>query len=398
MGDLETCEVFVEYDGPRLFACRSSTDQQFIAGWAEEGGDRDLWLYLPVSGGRLSAVRSGGIKLRDAYLRPEGFLYLVSLHHRGDEPDAATPVRPSDLHENWLPAADFALNIQTPTAQLALTAAELERLAVQEGRTRLDVQVHLPEYYRTEAPTRKIGEVLIALQSVLENFGSLEIQDEPPQAGALPDTVTRAMASNVVSLSAASFVVGIASTEGQDLFGESPFSKAVERLVTIAANDADGETVSEEVKQLKPRGARSYSKLIRELADTSGDVAFNAGSPQFGARTARLSAEKLERLSHLLDAAVEQDPVEIRARMILVAADSEHMRFGLRDVETQALYQGKVSPAAASQVSRATIHDEYEVVMTEVAFDEAATGETKLSYTLEQLLHVANETGPDTFE
>ncbi|MCM0614428.1 hypothetical protein MOD31_00155 [Paenarthrobacter sp. TYUT067] len=396
LGDLELEEVFVEYDGPRLFTCRSRTDQKFIAGWAEEGVDRDLWLYVPVSTGRLSAVRSGGINLRDAYLRPEGFLYVATLYHQGDEPDTVVPIRPTDVLDDWLPASDFALNLDTPTAEPALDPENLERLAVQEGRTRLDVQVHLPDYYRTEAPTRAIGLVLVALQGVLENFGALELLEEPPQAGALPIDVTSALASNVLALSAASFVLGIAATDGQDLFGESPFSKAVERLVTMAADAADSETVAQEVLQLKPRGARSYSRLIRQLAETKGDVTLNAGSPQFGKRTAKLTAEKLDRLSQLLDAAIEQEPTEIRGRMTLVAADSEHMRFGLRDVESDVLYQGKVSAAALPEVSRATIHDEYEVILTEVALDEAATGQTKFTYTLEQLSHMVDGSSPQS--
>lgn len=390
LGDLEINEVFVDYDGPRLFTCRSRTEQTYLAGWAEEGDDRDLWLFVPMSVGRLTAVRSGALFLRDAYLRPEGFLYLASLPHGGDLPDSVIAIRPTDVTHSWLPAPDFTLDLETPTATAALTADELHRLALQEGRTRLDVQVHLPDYFRTEAPTRKTGEVLIALQGVLENFGALEMHEQPPQAGALPEDVTRALASNVVALSAASFVVGIASTGGQDIFGDSPFSRAVERLVSIAGNSIDDETVSQDVHDLKPRGARSYSRLIRELADTKGDVALNAGSPGFGLRTAKLSAEKLNRLREILDSAIAEEPVQIRARMILVAADSERMRFGLRDIESEALYQGKVAAAAASQLSRATIHDEYDVVLTEESFAESATGELKFTYTLEQLVHVVD--------
>jgi hypothetical protein len=81
LGELEIGEIFVEFDGPRVFSCTSLTDQIFIAGWAEEGEAADLWLYLPVSQNRLRMVRSGAMRLRDAFTDPESFVYLVTLHH-----------------------------------------------------------------------------------------------------------------------------------------------------------------------------------------------------------------------------------------------------------------------------------------------------------------------------
>jgi hypothetical protein len=389
-GHLELCEVFVEYDGPRLFTCQSVTDQTFLAAWAEEGEEKDLWLYLPLSQSRLATVRSGGISVRDAYLHPEGFLYLAELPHDGNSGDEVRPIRPSEVADEWLPEVDFLLELETPTAAPALGPAELERLAKQEARTRLDLRVHLPKYFRTEAPTRKVGQVLISLQGLLENIGALEMQDQPPQAGALPIEVVRSMSSSVVALSAASFVVGVASADGPDLFGGSPFAQATKRLVGLLSNQVDEETVSEEVLDLKPRGARSYRRFIKELADTNGDVTIVVGSSAFGNLSASMGADRLRRLSELLDQAVAEEPTEIRARMILVAGDTEKMRFGLRDIETDALFQGTVSPAAAHQVSRATLKDEYEVILSELATSDSATGEVKYAYALEQLIHVVD--------
>ncbi|MDJ0315064.1 DUF6575 domain-containing protein [Arthrobacter sp. H35-D1] len=391
LGELEIVEVFVDYDGPRIFSCRSATEQSYIATWASEGDDHDLWLYAPVSPTRLTAVRSGGVKLRDAFLHAEGFVYLANLPHAGTDGDEVKTLAKSDILEDWLPDADFGLDIDTPTTDTAASPLELERTAVQEGRTRLDLRVHLPEYFRTEAPTRRIGGILLALQTVLDNFSALEIDDTPPQAGPLPSSITNAAASDLVSLTAASFVLGIASTDGQDLFGGSPFSSAVDHLVTLAGVALEDVELPASVSKLQPRGARSYRQLIRELSLTNGDVSITAGSPNFGSRIAKLSAEKLQQLTKLLEGITAQEPVEIRSRMVLFAANSNRKRFGLRDVETDVEYQGTVSEAADHQVSRATLGDEYDATLTEITTYEGATGESKFVYTLEQLVHVNGE-------
>lgn len=386
LGELELREVFVEYDGPRLFVCSSLTDQLYLAGWAEEGRGFDRWLYVPVSQARLTAIRSGLIPLIAAYTHAEGFTYLVTSHDGGNT--TVHPARASELEESWLPDSQLRLDLPTPTAQEAMTPEQLERLAKQEWRTRLDLRVHLPEYYRTEAPTRAIGSILIALQGALENLGALELHDEPPQSGVLPDDVTRKMSSNIVALSAASFVIGVASAESQDLFGESTFSAAVSRLISLASDSMDEVTVASDVAALRPRAARSYRRFVKELSAANGDVSITAGSPSFGNKTARLDAAALQRLSDILDATVPEEPSEVRGRMYLIGGQTEKGKFTLRDSESDTVYEGSVSEAAQYQMRRATLDDAYDVILSEEALSEGATGERKLRYVLEQMVHV----------
>lgn len=386
LGDLELREVFVEYDGPRLFVCRSITDQLYLAGWAEEGQDFDRWLYVPVSHARLIAIRSGLIPLIEAYTHAEGFIYLVTLRDDGDT--SVHPARTSELEEAWLPDSELRLNLLTPTTEPAMTPEQLERLAKQEWRTRLDVRVHLPKYYRTEAPTRAIGSILVALQGALDNLGALELHDEPPQFGALPDAITRSTSSNIVALSAASFVIGLAPVESENLFGESTFSAAVSRLITLVSESADEVRVAAEVTALKPRAARSYRRFVKELSATNGDVSITAGSPSFGNKAAHLDSAALHRLSEILDATLPEEPSEIRGRMILIGGQTEKGRFVLRDNERDTVYEGSVSEAAQYQMRRATLDDAYDVILSEHARTEGATGERKFSYLLEQMVHV----------
>ena len=83
---------------------------------------------------------------------------------------------------------------------------QLERLATQEWRTRLDLRVHLSKYYRAEAPARAIGHS-INLAGDLENLAPLELHtDQPLSGGHFGRDIIQSMSPNLVSLSAANKV------------------------------------------------------------------------------------------------------------------------------------------------------------------------------------------------
>lgn len=100
LGQLEIIEVFEYFDGPCLFSCRNRSGAQFLAVFADEG-EVDIWLYAPVSEGRLEAVRAGNVDLHTAFADAEdGFTYLVKFNGSSVE---TNPVRGSSIPSDYLP-------------------------------------------------------------------------------------------------------------------------------------------------------------------------------------------------------------------------------------------------------------------------------------------------------
>src|SRR5216683_7014343 len=64
-------EVFDAYDGPRLFTARDAAGRLFLALWVDNRGDESVWLYLPMSSKRLTALKQNQIDLRSAFLTSE---------------------------------------------------------------------------------------------------------------------------------------------------------------------------------------------------------------------------------------------------------------------------------------------------------------------------------------
>lgn len=392
LGELTLIETFVDFDGPRVFSCRSLTDQTYIAVWAAERETDDLWLFVPVSASRLTMVRSGGIPLRSAFEQPEDAVYLVTLPREDLFYDSAALIAPSDLLDDWLPEPDFQLDLNTPTLPAAEPAELWRRRALQENRGRLRLEVKLPKTTRSEAPTRKVGELLVSVQALFDNIGLAILRDNPPQAGPIPLEVAEQTATDLIGLSAASFVVNVASTNFEDLLGDSTFSEIAKRVLGLLDTTLDREELIAQLVQLSPRGAKSFRNFVKTLASTGGDIVVAGAANNLDYTARELSSDRLGTLSQILSILVPEDVYSVRGRMRLFRGDTERKQFGVKDELTEARYEGAIAERALPQVHLAVLDDTYDVLISEYSNFDEAVGERKPVYILDQLTPVEPST------
>gem|GEM_PF-5737469 len=376
----------MEYDGPRVYSCRSLTDQLYVVGWAENANLFDLWLYVPVSAARMRMIRSGGLSLRSAYERPEGPLYLARVPHDPNAFETVETIHPSQLQEDWLPEADFKLRLPTPTLPAAAPVSEIARRAVQEGRTRLRIELESPYRLRSEASTRRVAGLLRATQNVLDNIGLVELNAEPAQDGRFAKEVVQRMDTDVLELTAASFVIELGSADGEDLLGDSPIGAVTERLVSLVSPRNEAEELWELVSDLKPRAAKSLRAFVNELAAFGADVTMATASRARDLTVSSLTANDVVTLQGILRQIVPDEIRQIRGRMVLYSGDYEDRRFGLRDLLDEEAFEGRVGERAIDQVRHATLGDVYDVVLSEYVTLERGIGATTHKFVLEQLV------------
>ena len=102
-GRLEVDETWLEFDGPRLFIARNRTGQAFLFNAIEEDESSIVYLAVPVSDQRRTMLRSGGVGLRAAFLRPEeGLVFRVECDYVEDVVRVSA-VTPEALDEADLP-------------------------------------------------------------------------------------------------------------------------------------------------------------------------------------------------------------------------------------------------------------------------------------------------------
>ncbi|MFJ7523636.1 DUF6575 domain-containing protein [Streptomyces griseus] len=394
LGELKMLETFIDYDGPRLFSCVSLTDQLYLALWVEEGEEGDSWIYLPISQARLGMVTSGGISLRAALESPEGFLYEVFMPHDVDSSDSVRPHAASAIPASWLPAEESFLNLETHTLPLAEPGNVFELRARQESRTRLRFELRPPDFARSEAPVRSIGALLTHAQVVYDNIGHSEFEENPPPRGRVPAEVARQTALSMVGATASSFVLEMASSQLDDLFGSSLFVDVTHKLLGLLNADLDNSELADRLAEIKPRAAKSFRVLVEKFAETGGDVTVAAAGTSFSYTARDFPVEKLHSFLGRLRQLVPDDDVQlIRGRMRLFQINTDRKTFGLRDetFDPHASYEGAIDDSAWRQASHSTVEDMYDVVIEGVTVTDEAIGERKTKYRLVQLTPVEGD-------
>ena len=389
LGTLEIVETFVDYDGPRVFHARNRSGQSFLAEWADQTDEHSFWLYVPVSSLRLSAVRSGGQTLRFAFENPEdGHVYGVAIPNSGKNPEISgvQELRPSALEDDWLPDPDFTIDLSTDTLPRMKSGSELATRAAQDSRSRFRLELIQPSKLRSEAPSRLIGDLLVEVQNTLDNFGaSLTLPTAPPQRGPLPPDILSQTASDLVALEAASFVLELASSEYDDMFGNNLFATACQKLIDLMSIQLTVDGLRLELRELRPRAAKRFKDLVQKLSASGGDVVLGSASARGGYAQQRMTADQLAGLYSILRLSVPEESWEIRGTLRFNSGNADRNRFGLKDDEANVQYTGRVDDSALASFQHAELNAMYDALLLESGQTDAATGETTPSYVLVQL-------------
>ncbi len=399
LGRLEIDETFEFYDGPRLFAASSASGQLYLAAWAEEAYDHDLWLYLPISRERFDIVRSGGMPVRAAFLNAEDFVHLVRTPTDGEIPDTVEQLLSGpQIQDEWLPGPDYRIERHTDTAPRAETPSELARRAKREARPFFRVEVDPTGSRRTAAPTRAIGNLLVLTQNLLDNMGySQQLSGkEAALRGRVPSEIQEAMASEIVSLTAASFVIDIASTGFINLFG-SPFESSSSAIVRVFSMDDRNSEFKEEVKSLNTRAQRSFRSLVKHFDSIGGPVTLVAASESAEFVEAKLPSLKIQRMLAILNYLTpDKIEPEIRRRMRLFRGDVDNHTFGADDPTSEQTYSGYVDEQAIPGFKQAPLGAFYDMVVSVTSVTDELTNATQYTYRLLQISPVETDGVPLT--
>ncbi|NDK92627.1 hypothetical protein GYA93_24245 [Gordonia desulfuricans] len=367
----------------------------YLAEWAGENDNYgDDWLFVPLTPERLGAVRSGGFPVRQAFTNPEEQVYSVSTYYDDGRRDEIQVIDAELITDDMLPASDFSLDLYTATKPPAVDRTELARRSRAENRTRLRIELDQPDMRRTEANTRDVGEILVGLQRLLDNVGlSKEVGPKSHARGPIPPRVSRKMASEVVELSAASFVVEIAATEFDDLFGQSLFADASREILSVLDPQLDRSAIAEHMSQLGPRAAKSFRRFVETLSSANSSVDIAGVGQEFSYTNAELSEERIAFLETILNAISPDEEVEsIEGEMTLYAFDSDRFTFGLRDIEGKT-YHGTVEEQARAHVQNPTINRQYRATVVAFSSLDDVIGENKISHRLRQLVPLDDGSG-----
>jgi hypothetical protein len=379
-------ETYFEFEGPRTFALRSlDWSIYYLVNAVDESDDGDTLTYLlvMVPEHRFRAIRSGQVSFREAYAEAASeTLFAVEWQYVAGAWSPTTRAFSADnIPAQWLPAQTARLNLKTPTVA-KFQQSELRQVSDAQNRTLFAIEVEGHGRNITEFPTRKSGELQIAIQMQLDALAT-EVHNGAYSAA-------RDVQTTVLDLRAASFVLVLAIDKHDTLIERTELTSDVLerlRLLLVAASTEEVEGLYDELASHSTRVRNRFRDLLAPLVQTGSGMALNTalvGSPDV-VRTHIPASAVL--FAH--EAIVNVQPTIRRidiSRGTLEGLNVRLNRFDIFDNASAVTYTGYMSSEAAQQADGMTVSGSSFVAATlrmEWDFEEEA--QSGVRYVLESI-------------
>lgn len=336
LGVLDIVEVYMEYDVPRLFSCKSNSGALYLCLWVDEEPGADHWLLVPISPGRLSYVRTGRIPVRDAILAAEdGWVWRIRTPY-DDSRGEAIRLDVSQLDPAVLPDPDATL--QFPDTHLQPLTADAVTLAKQSMRDVLLLALEPTGHKRQEVSAEILGSVLLNTQG-LNTYLALP---RDKRLGRPPKAVVEENSLVVRGLYAASFGIYLESRHPVNIFGESPASASIQRMLDLMEIGDERQQLQAFLSDIGARAAARYRALLKALVDASASLKVSWASPTERHRSTYVPLETARNTLHLLGEVAPKmvDTFEVEGR--LVGLNNEKWRFDFISTSGER-YSGDIS-------------------------------------------------------
>jgi hypothetical protein len=162
LGKLQIEDIFLFYDGPRLFSAVNGADQRFLINCLDAGEREEFWVAVAISARRLSALKDREMPLRDAFTFPELGSVIWFSTSAGGELIESEIVDPSKLTDLVLPDAGAYLP-QIAAGRAAVNATFLAKAL----RSNVVLLRLFPNSDKHEASATVVGEILSSFSAYL---------------------------------------------------------------------------------------------------------------------------------------------------------------------------------------------------------------------------------------
>lgn len=382
MGRLRMIEIYLSYDGPRLFACVNEAGQKFFGLFVDEDDEAEFYLYAPASEARFSAIRAGGLPLRRAFEDPtDGGAFLVRSPLTGEE-DSIDWLTADDIAEDWLPEAEVSLAIPTDT-QKRLDSEELRLEAEAVGRTLAAFELDTP-WATTEFSLRSVGEVMRLVQESVDSFAQI-VKQKPTERGAVQRDILEEAELSLYGLRAASFAFITASAPRGRLFEDPLVPQSLSILLDVMAASESEERLQESLSVLRPRALSKYRDLLEQLEDNETGLLALVAPPTQMVRQSRLTRDGVRNSLRLVRKSMEGEIETIDVEALLFGVNVRTKTFELFDDTNDRRYSGRAIDSARDQILGLTIGERYRARLLREAEVQPVTGEVHYKYRLTEI-------------
>ncbi|EPB7271976.1 MULTISPECIES: DUF6575 domain-containing protein [Klebsiella] len=104
LGNLNILNVYIEYEGPRLFSLENETGASFISYWIGDDSDYEKWFLIPCSKARIIAFEKKQIDLKKLLSQQEqDYFYKIEMPFDGGKECSFNALQSKDIYGIKLP-------------------------------------------------------------------------------------------------------------------------------------------------------------------------------------------------------------------------------------------------------------------------------------------------------
>jgi hypothetical protein len=220
------------------------------------------------------------------------------------------------------------------------------RIAQEECREILNLHLYFrKEQAHPEAPAKKLGNLLMALQDTLDAIGQFEGGRATPM-GKIAQEITDQTSLDVVGTFKGSFGIRLATAAPKQLeLFDVPLAETVMNdFVTLLNSSNNDQELRTLIAKFQQRAASRYRRFLLALTHTEAKLRIEWGSrdPQKGG-TAELSSSDAWSAIRICDEVETALPEELSITGELIAVNSKNQTFHIRDRYDGTVYYGKIS-------------------------------------------------------
>ncbi len=383
-GVLGISEVWVEFNGPRLFTCENAAGHAYIGMWVMEGKDRDVYLFMAVSHERLETIRRGMMPLCVAIVSSECGIEEVTFFPDGSVAKSRH-LDAEQIPKEYLPSEDAVVTIYEDQEHREPEITSVT-MAVRSRREIVDVCVDGGAARFHELQTRRLGTLLLNTQDLLDDLAN----PESATRGRLPKALIDETQFNALPVAAGSFRIRLASANACDLFFDTGMAtKAARQMVDLIQACAKPDSLGPAAEGIGPRAAGKLRDLLGDLSADGLSLTVDWGSPADHRNVARLSGREVhEAFTALTQKALPVSSIfTVHGRLTGLDTDKRSFRFHADD---GSLYTGSYTDNCAEEVLMRLARQEGGTPSTatieQIVVVVPATGETKTSNILRTLI------------
>ncbi|MGA8433076.1 MAG: DUF6575 domain-containing protein [Candidatus Sulfotelmatobacter sp.] len=359
-GELSVQEVFISYDGPRLFVAENAAEQKFLFNCLLSSGDlSETWLVVPISEKRLSNLKAKMILLRDAFLEPElGIVFEVVTDQFGNFLRRVEKL-PTKVPGEDLPEPGIYLEYETEDHDYRNAVFEAKSLGADI------VLLHLyPNTVRHEAPANIVAKLLTSAQDYLSDRLS-RILPAGDAKDAAPFDVS------LVGTFAGSFGIELAVRGSDHRIG-----KALKDAVADLGAALEPDAFVERMTAIDSSASSATAKFIQSLKKAKTDLRVETASrvdatPVTAAVPLKKLTKSLSAFRKRTSVPAQEAPLELSVTLDnfwtveveLIGLNLRTKTFELRTIADSEAIRGTMAKEIFSELEKAELPSRYRVVL-----------------------------------